>query len=87
MYSTRLSASIKPGQVTLGRAESFNGVAISAKGKKVMAALLRRDGESAEQLLHRLEEALHRRAITGVVTQEIDGEQFGLLPPSARRKG
>ena len=75
------------GQVTLGRVEPFEGVAIAAKGKKVMAALVRRKGESAEQLLHRLEEALHRRALTGAVTQEIDSHQFGLTPPSARRKG
>src|SRR5688572_19103825 len=75
------------GQVTLGRVEPFEGVAIAAKGKKVMAALVRRNGESAEQLLHRLEEALHRRAMTGVMTQEINGELLGLAAPRVRRRG
>jgi hypothetical protein len=74
------------GQVTLGRVEPFQGVAIAAKGKQVLATLVRRDKESAEQLLHRLEAALHRRAITGAVTQEINGEQFGLKRSSVRRR-
>jgi len=74
------------GQITLGRVEPFESAAIAAKGRKVFAALTRREGESAEQLLHRLEQALHRHAITGVVTQEIDGQAFGLQPPSTRRR-
>ena len=69
------------GHVTLGRVEPIAGVAIAANPREVIAVLRRRPGESAAQLMQRLEDALAGVSRGGAPVNEV-GNQFVLSLPS-----
>lgn len=84
---THLTALLdRGGHVTLGRVDPFDGVAVAADARRVLASLLRREGESAVALMARLEATLQRAAAGDVPAQEINEAHFGLRRPTARRR-
>lgn len=61
------------GQITLGRMEPVDCAAIAGHGRKMLAALMRRDDESMERLLQRLEQAVKEAQTNARITNEIKG--------------
>jgi hypothetical protein len=61
------------GQVTIGKIHPIECAAIAGNGKKMLAALLRRDGESLAEFLQRLEQAVEEAQTSARVTIEIKG--------------
>jgi hypothetical protein len=61
------------GDVTLGQVGPVECAATAADGDQMLAALVRRDNESLEQLLDRLDAALQRRWDTDELIDEING--------------
>jgi hypothetical protein len=61
------------GDITLGRVGPVSSAAVAADGDQMLAALVRRRGESLEALLTRLDEALERRWKDDEFIDEING--------------
>lgn len=61
------------GDVTLGRVGPVRSAAVAADGDQMLAALVRRPGESLEDLLTRLDEALERNWENEDFIDEING--------------
>jgi hypothetical protein len=61
------------GDVTLGQVGPIECAATAADGDQMLAALVRRKGESFEELLDRLDAALQRRWDTDELLDEING--------------
>ncbi len=61
------------GDVTLGQVGPIECAATAADGDQMLAALVRRDNESFEELLDRLDAALQRRWDTDELIDEING--------------
>lgn len=61
------------GDVTLGRVGPVRSAAVAADGDQMLAALVRRPGESLEDLLTRLDEALERNWENEEFIDEING--------------
>lgn len=59
------------GQITIGEIPPIRSAALAAEGKKVRAALVRRDGETVAELLQRLEAALADEKVIDEVLPEI----------------
>ena len=59
------------GQITIGEIPPIRSAALAAEGKKVRAALVRRDGETFAELLLRLEAALASKTVIDEVLPEI----------------
>jgi len=74
------------GHITLGRIAPIEGAAVAVDERAVIATLVRRDGESVHELLQRLDEAIGAALHQGAVTNEINGGQFRLARPHARKK-
>lgn len=74
------------GHVTFGHIAPINGAAIAADEHAMLAALVRRDGESVSQLLGRLDEAIGQALTRGVVTNEVNGGKFALARTRVRKK-
>ena len=61
------------GQVTIGKIDPIECAAIAGNGKKMLAALQRRDGESLADFLQRLEQAVKEAQTSARITNEIKG--------------
>ena len=61
------------GDVTLGSVGPVRSAAVAADGDQMLAALVRRPGESLEDLLTRLDEALERNWENEEFIDEING--------------
>jgi len=61
------------GDITLGRVGPVSSAAVAADGDQMLAALVRRQGESLEALLTRLDEALERNWENDEFIDEING--------------
>ena len=61
------------GQVTIGKIHPIECAAIAGNGKKMLAALQRRNGERLAELLQRLEQAVKEAQSSTRVTNEIHG--------------
>jgi len=61
------------GQVTIGKIHPIECAAIAGNGKKMLAALQRRNGERLAELLQRLEQAVKEAQSSTRVTNEIQG--------------
>jgi hypothetical protein len=59
------------GQITIGEIPPIRSAALAAEGKKVRAALVRRDGETVAELLLRLDAALADKKVIDEVLPEI----------------
>jgi hypothetical protein len=60
------------GQIMLGTMQPVHGAAVAHDGKKTLARLRRRSGETVLQLLNRLDEAIGKAKATGRPVDEID---------------
>lgn len=74
------------GHITLGRIAPVEGAAVAADEQAVFATLVRRDAESVQELLQRLDEAIGAALHQSVVTNEINGGKFGLARSRIRKK-
>jgi hypothetical protein len=74
------------GHVTFGRIAPIEGAAVAADEHTMLAALVRRNGESIPQLLRRLNEAVGQAATGGIVTNEVNGGKFALARTRVRKK-
>jgi hypothetical protein len=61
------------GQVTIGKIHPIDCAAIAGRGKAMLAALQRQEGESLAELLQRLEQAVQEAKATDRVVNEIKG--------------
>lgn len=64
---------LNDGQVTLGAVGPFGGAAIATDGSNSLAMLVRRDGESLEALLRRLDQAIEDALEREEFVDEING--------------
>jgi hypothetical protein len=73
------------GHVTVGHIAHIECAAIAADEHTVFATVVRRQGESFDELLQRLEQAIGRALNEGVFTNEVDGGHFELAAPKGRK--
>jgi hypothetical protein len=81
---TRLLA--QSGHVTIGCIPPIDGAAIAADGESLLATIVRREGESFDDLLQRLDHAVGRALNDGIRTNEIEGGNFMLAAPTSRNQ-
>ena len=74
------------GQIMLGRIAPIEGAAVAVDEQALIATLVRREGESVNALLQRLEDAIGAALHQGVITNEVNGGQFRLARPRTRKK-
>lgn len=67
------------GEITLGRLPPFDCVATAADESNCLAMLVRRDGETLNELMRRLDKAIHLAWTDDWFTDEVNGA------PSNRR--
>jgi hypothetical protein len=72
------------GHVTIGHIAHVECAAIAADEHTVYATVVRREGESVDQLLQRLDEAIGRALHEGVYTNEVEGGHFVLATTKRR---
>lgn len=72
------------GNITIGRVEPLDGIAVAADASKVLATLVRRRDETVEGLLHRLDAAVGQAIRTGTPVNEVQDAELVLSEPSAR---
>jgi len=70
----------------LGRVAPIEGAAVAVNDQELITTLVRRDDESVDALLQRLDEAIGQALHQGVVTNEINGGRFRLASPQVRKK-
>lgn len=75
----------KAGHITIGCIPPVDGAAIAADGQKLLATIVRREDESFDELLHRLDRAIDRALSEGVATNEIKGGHFMLAAPRPKK--
>lgn len=73
------------GMITLGRIAPIEGAAIAVDEQTLFAPLVRREGESINQFLRRLDEAIGAALHQGAITNEINGGNFRLARPHTRK--
>jgi hypothetical protein len=61
------------GEITIGRLSRIGCVATASDGHNALAMLVRRPGESLEELLTRLDDAIRTAIDEHVLTDEING--------------
>ncbi len=74
------------GHIMLGRVAPIEGAAVAVNDQQLMTTLVRRDDESVDALLRRLDDAIGKALHQGIVTNEINGGRFRLAPPKVRKK-
>jgi hypothetical protein len=72
------------GHVTIGRVAHIECTAIAADEHTVFATVVRREGESVDELLQRLDQAIGRALYDGICTNEVEGGHFELAAPQGR---
>jgi hypothetical protein len=73
------------GHITVGQVAHIDGAAIAADENTVFVTVVRRHGESVEELFHRLDDALGRALHEGIRTNEVEGGHFVLATPRKRK--
>ena len=63
---------IKHGQITVGNVRPVGCVAVAHDGRQTVAMLLRREGETATELLTRLDMAIAKAIAEGVRVDEVN---------------
>jgi hypothetical protein len=71
---------------TLFRRAPVHDVAIAVTARQGLASLKRNKGESAADLIQRLEDALNHAAHGGDTINEINGGRFAMTRPSAKKR-
>lgn len=74
------------GHISIGRMPPIEGAAVAVNEQGLIASLVRKEGESFPDLLHRLDTAIGKALNEGVVTNEINGGRFRLAASSVRKK-
>lgn len=74
------------GTITLGRIAPIEAAAIAIDEQTLFASLVRREGESVNQLLQRLDEAIGAALHQGAITNEINDGNFRLARPHTRKR-
>lgn len=74
------------GHIGIGRMPPIEGAAVAVTETELVASLVRRDGESFSQLLHRLDAAIGKALHEGEVTNEVNGGRFRLAPQRVRKR-
>ena len=74
------------GHISIGRMPPIEGAAVAVNEQGLITSLVRREGESFPDLLHRLDAAIGKAFQEGVVTNEINGGRFRLAPSGVRKK-
>jgi hypothetical protein len=64
------------GHIVFGYVAPIHGVAVATEGTRVYATLLRRDGETFDQLLARLDASIGESVRTGAPVSELPGAEF-----------
>lgn len=64
---------VNDGQITLGRIGPIDCAAVASEGSHMLAALVRRDSETLEELLARLDDAIEQALEEDVFIDEING--------------
>jgi hypothetical protein len=72
------------GNITIGRVEPLDGIAVAADASRVLATLVRREAETIEELLRRLDTAVGQAISTRSVVSDLGDTQMVLSTPSAR---
>lgn len=73
------------GSITLGHIAPIEGAAIAFDEQTLFASLVRRDGESIDVLLQRLDAAIGAVLQGGALTNEINNGAFRLVRPRNRK--
>jgi hypothetical protein len=84
-YITELLA-MGDGQIMLGHVAPIEGAAVATAEQTLFAALVRREGESVNALMQRLDEAIGAALHQGALTNEINGGNLRLAPARTRKK-
>ena len=63
------------GEITIGNLEPVGGVATAVDGSNCLAMLVRRDGETLLELLHRLDQAVALAFTEDIFTDEVNTPQ------------
>ena len=74
------------GHITVGYIPPINGAAIAADEHSLLATIARRPGESFDDLLQRLDQAIGRALNEGIQTNEIEGGRFMLAAPRKKQE-
>jgi hypothetical protein len=74
------------GHITIGNIGHVKAAAVAADEHTVLVTLVRRDGESIQFFLERLESAIGRALHEGMCTNEIPGGHFELAGRKGRGK-
>jgi hypothetical protein len=77
---------VNGGHITVGKIAHIESAAIAADEHTLFATVVRRSGESLEELLQRLDVAVGRALKEGVYTNEVEGGSFMLATPTRKRK-
>jgi hypothetical protein len=75
------------GNIRIGRVEPLDGIAVAGDARKALATLVRRENETVEALLRRLDTAVGHAVNTGAAINEIGDAELVLSAPSARKSG
>ena len=67
-----LSRFIEYGKITIGEMDPVGGVAIASEGRHTYVMLRRREGETLDQLMNRLDHAIAKVVQEGTLTDEIN---------------
>jgi len=74
------------GHISIGRMPPIEGAAIAVNDQRLIASLVRREGETFPELLQRLDAAIGKALHEDAVTNEVNGGRFRLAPSSIRKK-
>ena len=74
------------GHITIGYVASIEGAAVAADQHTLLATVVRRPGEPLDELLQRLDHAVHRALNEGVYTNEIQDGRLILATPKVKRR-
>jgi hypothetical protein len=72
------------GNITIGRVEPLDGIAVAADASRVLATLVRRRHETVEELMRRLDVAVGQAVLTGAPINEVQDAELVLSEPTAR---
>jgi hypothetical protein len=64
------------GHIVFGYVAPIQGVAVATEGTRVHATLLRREGETFDQLVGRLDAAIGESIRTGAAVNDLPGAEF-----------
>jgi hypothetical protein len=72
------------GNITIGRVEPLDGIAVAADTRKVLATLVRREDETVAALLRRLDAAVGQAVNTGASVNELGDAELVSSARSSR---